>query len=86
MGDAPHKERPLGIRGLLGVGLDGDQRHKRITRGKNFVLFGGSRDTHELMVETCLKFNEHVEKRGKELPEISARELGEITRNLGEEL
>jgi hypothetical protein len=38
------------------------------------------------MTETCLKFNEHVEKRGKELAEINARELDEIVGDLSKGL
>jgi hypothetical protein len=82
----PPEERPLNIRGLLGIGLDGGPKHKRVTRGDNFYLIGGSRQTHEHMVETALKFNEKVEERRKPLAEINARELTEIARELHEEL
>ena len=33
--------------GLLGVGLDGDDGHSRVTRGRDFYLVGGSEETHE---------------------------------------
>ncbi|MGD2175529.1 MAG: hypothetical protein PVJ27_09005 [Candidatus Brocadiaceae bacterium] len=79
------EEKPLNIRGLLGVGLDGKDDEIRITRGENFYLYGGTQETHERMVETTLKFNEKVEDRGKSLPEINARELSEIARELKEE-
>jgi hypothetical protein len=79
-------EEPLNIKALLGVGLDGRPDQKRVTRGENFLLFGGSKKTHELMVTTTLRFNEKVDQRGKKLEEISARELVEIKRELREEL
>ncbi|MFO7958448.1 MAG: hypothetical protein R6X33_15275 [Candidatus Brocadiia bacterium] len=79
------EEKPLNIQGLLGVGLDNDDGHTRITRGENFYLCGGSEETHERMVETTLKFNEKVERRGKPLEKINARELKEITSELREE-
>ncbi len=82
----PPEEMPLQIHGLLGVGLDGKRNEKRITRGENFALFGGSKATHERMVETAVKFNEKVGKLGKELPQVNARELGEITHELREEI
>jgi hypothetical protein len=80
------EDGPLGIKGLLGVGLDGEPDEKRITRGKNFFLLGGSRETHQRMTETALKFNEKVEERGKPLDEVNARELREITHELRQEL
>ena len=40
--------------GLLGVGLDNEDGHVRVTRGDNFHLVGGSRDTHESMQEKCI--------------------------------
>ena len=58
MPDKPDSEEPLGIQGLLGVGLDSDDGKKRVSRGPNFVLMGGSRDTHERMQEVAVRFNE----------------------------
>jgi hypothetical protein len=82
----PPEEQPLNIKGLLGIGLDGRADDKRITQGENFLLFGGSKKTHELMVETALKFNEKVDRRGKRLEDVNARELREISREVREEL
>jgi len=81
----PEEDRPLNIRGLLGIGLDNDDGHTRITRGENFFLYGGCEETHDRMVETTLKFNEKVEQRGKPLEKINARELDEIAHELKEE-
>lgn len=85
MADSRSTERPLNIAGLLGVGLDGSPDKKRVTRGRNFYLFGGSKATHELMVATALRFKEKVDERGKPLADINARELREISRELQEE-
>lgn len=63
---------------LLGLGLDGDDGHTRLTRGKNFVLYGGSDETHTSMQETAIKVNEHLDRKGKRLEDVSTRELGEI--------
>ena len=52
---------------LLGVGLDNDDGEIRVTRGKNFHLVGGSHDTHQQMQEKCVKLNEKLKHRGKEL-------------------
>ena len=63
---------------LLGLGLDSRDGHTRLTRGKNFLLVGGSHDTHAVMQETALKVNEHLDKRGKRLEDVSAGELRDI--------
>jgi hypothetical protein len=68
---------------LLGLGLDCDDGHTRITKGKNFRIYGGSRETHEKMQEKAIKFNEHLKKRGKTLEEISNKELREIADKIG---
>jgi hypothetical protein len=86
MPNTPSDEKPLKIRGLLGLGLDGDREHKRVTRGPNFRLFGGSRETHERMLDTAMKFNNLVDARGKRLHEVNARELREISAELSDEM
>ena len=63
---------------LLGLGLDTPDEHKRLTRGKNFVLMGGSEDTHAKMQETAIKLNEKLDQRGKRLEDVSVRELRDI--------
>jgi len=68
---------------LLGIGFDGDGEHKRITRGPNFHLVGGSKDTHEEMQEKAIKFNEHLQDRGKRLEEIGRKEFKEIAKKIG---
>jgi len=79
-------EKPLGIKGLLGLGLDGRDGHTRISRGPNFLLYGGSKDTHEKMQETALKFNECVRERGKPLHKINGKELQEIVERVREDV
>ena len=63
---------------LLGLAFDNDDGHTRLTRGKNFVLLGGSQDTHAVMQETALKINENLDKRGKRLEDATVRELHDI--------
>ena len=67
---------------LLGLGLDGDDGHVRLTRGKNFLLCGGSHQTHAVMQETALKINEHLDRREKRLEDVSAGELRDICRQV----
>lgn len=63
---------------LLGVGLDNEDGHKRLTRGPNFVLVGGSQETHTVMQETAIKINEQLDRRGKRLEDVSTHELRDI--------
>jgi hypothetical protein len=66
------------VAGLLGLAFDADDGHKRITRGKNFLLAGGSEDTHSLMRETILKVNERLDERGQLLADVSVDELRDL--------
>ena len=64
--------------GLLGLAFDAKDGHKRITRGNNFFLAGGSEETHGLMRDTILKVNEELDARGLELADVSADELRDL--------
>ena len=72
------KKRQPKIGGIVGVGLDNEDGHKRITTGEKFVLVGGSQDTHERMTETMVKTFEELKRRDKQLENVDPRELGEI--------
>ncbi|MBI3831140.1 MAG: hypothetical protein HY291_16595 [Planctomycetes bacterium] len=63
---------------LLGLGLDGKDGHVRLTRGENFQLVGGSKETHEVMQETAVKINEELNRRGKRLEEVTKKEFMDI--------
>lgn len=63
---------------LVGLAFDAEDGHTRLTRGKNFVLYGGSQETHEVMQETAQKINEHLDRRGRRLEDVTIRELRDI--------
>ncbi len=65
---------------MFGVGLDQQDEHKRVTKGKNFCLVGGTEETHERMTETAIKVNEKLSQKGKKLEEVSAPEFVELVR------
>jgi len=71
---------------LLGLGLDNNDGQTRITRGNNFLLLGGSQETHGIMQETAVKVNEQLEKRGKRLENVSVGELRDICRDVTESI
>ena len=74
---ARRKRQPK-IKGILGVGLDNEDGHKRITSGEKFMLVGGSKDTHERMTETMIKTFEELKRRDKPLEKVDPNELAEI--------
>ena len=76
MKKAPRRRRPKAH--LLGVGLDHQDGHKRITSAEEFTIVGGSSETHERMTETVIKTFETLRTRGKKLHTVEPRELAEI--------
>jgi len=69
---------------LLGLAFDNDDGHTRLTRGKNFALLGGSQQTHAVMQETAVKINEHLDRSGRRLENVSLTELRDICRHVTE--
>jgi hypothetical protein len=63
---------------LLGIGLDNDDGHKRLTRAEKFSIVGGSEETHERITETLVKTFEDLKDKGKELEDTESTELAEI--------
>ncbi len=63
---------------MLGLGLDCSDGHVRATRGTNYLLVGGSEETHERMQELAVKFNEELDRRDKRLEDLGGKEFQEI--------
>jgi hypothetical protein len=63
---------------LIGLAFDAEDGQTRLTRGKNFVLCGGSDETHAVMQETAVKVNEQLDRDGRRLEDVSVRELRDI--------
>ena len=76
------KKKPRRKALMLGVGLDSDG-HKRLTTGPNFILAGGSQETHEVMTEKAIKINEKLAAKGKQLEEVSHEEFEDIAHSVG---
>jgi len=72
------KSSPKKNAALLGVGLDNTDGHKRITKGEQFTLVGGSEETHGRMTETVVKTFEELKHRRKHLTTVEPAELAEI--------
>jgi hypothetical protein len=63
---------------LLGLGLDNEDGHKRLTSAEQFTIVGGSDETHGRMTETVMKTFEELKNRGKKLEAVEPQELAEI--------
>ncbi|MSR29993.1 MAG: hypothetical protein EXR99_00670 [Gemmataceae bacterium] len=66
--------------GFLGLGLDNQDEHQRVTRNEHFLLMGGSEDTHEKMQDTAIRFTESLKKKGKAIQETSKEEALDLLR------
>jgi hypothetical protein len=75
---APAKPKAKIQAGILGLALDNEDGHKRMTTGEQFVLVGGSEETHEKMTETVVKTFEELKRRHKRLETVEPKELADI--------
>jgi len=66
--------------GFLGVGLDNQDGHRRVTESEHFLLVGGSSDTHEKMQDVAIYFEESLDRKGKRLEEAEAKEVLDLLR------
>jgi hypothetical protein len=66
--------------GFVGVGLNNQDEHKRITQSEHFVLLGGSEETHERMQDTVLRFEEALKRTGKPLSETPPEKAVDLLR------
>ncbi len=76
------KKNAVEVVGMLGVGLDNQDGHQRITRAEDFLLVGGSEETHEQMQDVAIRFNESLQTRGKRLQDISGQEIADLIRRV----
>lgn len=69
---------------LFGIGFDGKDGHYRRTSGENFLLLGGSEETHEKMQDKAIALNEELDRRGRRLEDVeSAEEMRDIADDAG---
>lgn len=70
------------LRFLMGIGFDSDG-HARVTTGDDFVLVGGTEDTHGAMQDGVERFQETLEKMGTDLQNASEDEVMEAAHEAG---
>jgi hypothetical protein len=64
--------------GFLGVGLDNEDGHQRLTKSEHFLLVGGSAETHERMQGTAIKFAEALRRTGTPLDQTPVDRVIEL--------
>ena len=63
---------------LVGLRLDKGDGHERVSRGKDFVALGGTKEAHEHLRETVAEISDEVKRRGREMGEVRKEEFREI--------
>ena len=63
---------------IIGFGLDGDNVQKRLSTGDECLLVGGSAETHAEMLETMLRLESELDRRGQRLADVHPSDLAEI--------
>ncbi|NJN14774.1 MAG: hypothetical protein HC813_03985, partial [Planctomycetes bacterium] len=79
MADRRHNDR---FRLLMGLGLDSDG-HSRITKGEDFLLLGGTEETHGTMQEKVERLNHTLDRMGTSFQHASEEELREAADRSG---
>lgn len=74
MADRRNDSEPETMRFLMGVGLDSDG-HARVTKADEFLLLGGSEETHAVMRETVEVFTETLRRMGTDLNHASEEQM-----------
>lgn len=66
------------VAGLVGLGLDNEDGHKRLTQGEKFVIAGGSEETHDKMTETVVKTFEDLKRAGRQIEDAEPKEVADL--------
>jgi hypothetical protein len=69
------------VSGLIGVGLDGQDGHRRMTKGDDFLLVGGSAETHERMQDLVVRMHEKLKRKGRRIGDLTRREFEDLARD-----
>ena len=64
--------------GLLGIGLDARDGHHRVSSGEEFLIVGGSAETHEQMQDLVIRMEEKLKARGKTISDLDNTEFEDL--------
>jgi hypothetical protein len=71
--------RPRRLRAaLIGFGLDDGDDQQRLTRGDQTLIFGGSAETHAELLETALRMEQELDRRGQGLGDLDPAQLADL--------
>lgn len=71
--------RRRGYAVLVGIGLDDDGGHVRITSGDSLRIEGGSSETHDKMQEKAKEILMHLDRYGLSLKDITKEEAEKLS-------
>jgi hypothetical protein len=63
---------------LIGFCLDSADDQRRLTRGDQSLIVGGSAETHAELRATALKMEQELDRRGQRLGELDPLELADL--------
>ena len=67
--------------GLLGIGLDARDGQDRVTQGDDFLLVGGSQETHERLQGLVIRMEEKLKRKGKRIRDLEGAEFEDTVRD-----
>jgi hypothetical protein len=73
----PTEKRKRIIR-LLGVGLDAEDGHIRVTQGKNYDVLMGSEESHEYIQQLIHKIENALKEKNLSLDDFTPNEFSEF--------
>jgi hypothetical protein len=75
----PSIPRPRRLRAaLIGFAFDSGDDQQRLTRGDQTLIVGGSAETHAELLETALRMEQELDRRGLGLGDLDPLELAEL--------
>jgi len=78
MNRIPAKPKQDASTHLIGIGLDCEDGHTRVTGAEEFSIIGGSEKTHECMTETICKTFEDLKNNGKTIRNVEENQLRDM--------
>jgi len=68
--------------GLLGVGLDHNDKQIRITRSQNYQIFMGSNPSHQALQKICSKIDKTIQSSNRVLSDYTPEEFIELMQEI----
>ncbi|HMP72719.1 MAG TPA: hypothetical protein PKE55_05590 [Kiritimatiellia bacterium] len=69
---------------MIGLAVDGEDGHVRVTHGSNFSVLMGSEPTHEALQGICLQINDALKQQGRALEDLTPDEFAALVREVAQ--